>query len=69
MPGLLNINTGTHKSVMIIWIKMSKKNGLLYGYGTTFEEFIRGKKQMGEPIIIKLLAPPKPINRLVRKVK
>ena len=43
--------------------------GIMYGYGTTFGNFVREKKQTGEIIVKRLLTPPKPISRLVRKIK
>ena len=41
---------------------------LLYGYNMTFEEVIQNEKKFGEPIVKKLMTPPKPYSRTVRRI-
>lgn len=44
------------------------RNGLLYGYLSSFDEVMEGKKKFGEQVIRKLSAPPKPFSRNIREV-
>ena len=42
---------------------------MLYGYNSTYDNIQRDKTKYGEAVIRKLLLPPKPVSRSVRKVK
>jgi len=42
--------------------------GLLYGYNQTYDDILNAEKKFGEPIIKRLLVPPKEASRTIRKV-
>jgi len=41
---------------------------LLYGYNQTYQEILDANKKFGEPIIKKLLAPPKKVSKTIREI-
>ncbi len=41
---------------------------LLYGYNLTLEEILGNEQKFGEAVVKRLIAPPKPVSRTIRKI-